>query len=451
MKSEPQHSLTLTPSLLDKRLQELGVPDSASIAVAVSGGVDSLCLALLASNLTSVPASKHRKIFALTVDHGLRPEASSEADFVANILNSVGCDHITLPWRPKEKPKSNIQAKARDARYHLMNEWCEDNGVSYVLLAHHMDDLAETFLMRLMRGSGVYGLSAMPECKKMGSVTYLRPFLGIPKSTFQHTLTVMGKRWLEDPSNSNADFDRVKVRHFLASAALKGLDIETIAGTANRMRRTRKALDHYRALWLREFADFSPFGYVTLSAESFADTPEETILRGVAEIIQTLGDLSYTPRMRSVDRLVAAMQDDQFTPQTLGGVVISRMPNNLNHASKFSNGFLFYRELSHMSPKCSLSAPSYDGIYDIICKPLNDSMANQYTLGPLGEVGLQQLKQQDRVPKTLHAMPYGLKVVQLAICNGDQIVGLPLHAETTIGPDKNLVRIVCKLVTQQVK
>ena len=114
---------------------------SGKLAVAVSGGADSLCLALLTSQIADITA--------LIVDHGLRPESTTEANAVQQQLIQHGIEAEVLTWRAEEKPTSNIQAAAREARYKLMADWCAANDVQHILVAHHQDDQAETFLLRL--------------------------------------------------------------------------------------------------------------------------------------------------------------------------------------------------------------------------------------------------------------------------------------------------------------
>ncbi len=131
--------------------------DNPQIAAAVSGGADSLALALLLHDWAR-PLGGH--VTALTVDHGLRPEAAAEARFVARTLKPLGLAQQTLRWRGV-KPEANISAMARRARHDLMSRCCARRGLLHLALGHHLDDQAETFLLRLGRGSGLGGLAAM--------------------------------------------------------------------------------------------------------------------------------------------------------------------------------------------------------------------------------------------------------------------------------------------------
>jgi len=170
-----------TWQIFEKTMTRLGV--GGPVAVGVSGGADSMALLHLLSAWNK-SAENWLDLTALTVDHGLRAESASEAAAVSAWARDLGIEHVTLTWGGK-KPSSNIEAAAREARYRLVGEWCFENHVQTFLTAHHFDDQAETFLMRLARGSGVAGLSSLAEERSLGgafgSVRLLRPLLHISK------------------------------------------------------------------------------------------------------------------------------------------------------------------------------------------------------------------------------------------------------------------------------
>jgi len=153
-------------------MASLGPFESAPrIAVAVSGGADSLALALLAADWA---AAQGGKAVALTVDHGLRPEAAAEARQVRRWLADCGISHFILAWRGP-RSGADVQAAARAARYRLMGEWCARRGILHLLLAHHRDDQAETVLLRLARGSGLEGLAAMAPVSELPAADGVPP------------------------------------------------------------------------------------------------------------------------------------------------------------------------------------------------------------------------------------------------------------------------------------
>ncbi|MEX0298215.1 MAG: tRNA lysidine(34) synthetase TilS, partial [Kordiimonas sp.] len=173
--------------------QKLGVSLGSKIAVGVSGGADSLCLMLM--------TAEYFDVTAISVDHGLRSEAADEVEFVARLCHEKNIPHVALRWEGN-RPTSNIQATARTVRYDLMRDWCAENNIAYLAVAHHQDDQAETLLLRLARGSGVYGLAAMPGVRGVGrGVSIVRPLLSVPKEVLTSTLRSLKQEWIEDPSN----------------------------------------------------------------------------------------------------------------------------------------------------------------------------------------------------------------------------------------------------------
>ena len=177
------------------------------VAVAVSGGADSLSLALL---LRDWAAEQGGRVTALVVDHGLRPGSAAEARRVRRQLTGLGLAAKCLTW-PGPAPQSNRQALARAARYRLMADWCRRQSVLHLALAHHLDDQAETLLLRLGRGSGLDGLAAMPPLRELPEVRLLRPLLPVPKARLVAGLRTAGLTWVEDPSNRDPSHARVRL------------------------------------------------------------------------------------------------------------------------------------------------------------------------------------------------------------------------------------------------
>jgi tRNA(Ile)-lysidine synthase len=189
-----------------KATNRLTASDSSKILLAVSGGPDSLALLLLAHE--AMP----QHIAAATVDHGLRSEARDEAEYVAEICRQRGISHQIL--QPEAPIIGNIQAAARAARYALLEAAADGLGCGHIATAHHADDQLETMLMRLARGSGVDGLAGIREHN--GRI--IRPVLAFTKTELARLCTSAGVEPVSDPSNDNADFDRVAMRQWLATA-----------------------------------------------------------------------------------------------------------------------------------------------------------------------------------------------------------------------------------------
>lgn len=210
------------------------------LGLAVSGGPDSLAMLVLAA--TARPG----EIQAATVDHGLRPEARQEAEMVAALCERLGIPHQILTAEWDEKPETGLQEKARGARYRLLGEWAKGSGVNAILVAHHVDDQAETFLMRLARGAGVKGLAAMRRLTVPpgGKIAVLRPLLGWRRSELEQVCAEAALSPVDDPSNDDDQFERVRIRKALGDAAW--LDPASIARSANNLAQADAAL-HWAA------------------------------------------------------------------------------------------------------------------------------------------------------------------------------------------------------------
>ena len=224
------------------------------IAVGVSGGADSLALALLVKGWA---AKRGGRVVALTVDHGLRVGSAREAREVARWLKRRGLEHHVLRWQGA-KPRTGIPAAARAARYRLLTDWCRRAGVLHLALGHHLEDQAETFLLRLARGSGVDGLAAMAPVTELGGVRLLRPLLDVEKERLRASLRRRGQEWIEDPSNADPGFARTRMRAQLPELAAEGLTPGRLATTAARMARARNALEAEVARNLAYAVDLHP-------------------------------------------------------------------------------------------------------------------------------------------------------------------------------------------------
>lgn len=313
------------------------------IAVAVSGGADSMALAALAQGWAKV---RGITLHALTVDHQLRPESTAEAERVASWLQARGIAHTTLTWHHDQLPQANLQAAARDARYRLMTMWCATHDVQHLLLGHHLDDQAETFLIRLQRGSGVDGLAAMKPVSTRHGLILLRPLLTTPKEELQEMLCGIGQEWIEDPSNSNTDHTRVRMRQLLAE---QGIDSNSLAATATRMARARDFLEQETARALNTCATFHAEGYITLDTDVFASLHEEIGLRVLADCIRAMNGHVYRPRFGELHSLYTGLA----SARTLAGCRF--MPQS---------GFLRIQREQVAIPPGKAVQPNDEGVWD---------------------------------------------------------------------------------------
>lgn len=320
--SYDEFSLTLDEVLTDK---------PKKIAVAVSGGGDSLALTLLTYEWC---IKNNVNMTALTVDHGLRSESVEEAKQVNNWLTSLGINHQILTWIG-HKPDANIQDEARNARYRLMGEWCVSNDIEYLFLGHHQDDQAETFLMRLFRGSGIDGLSAMekrasfpyPEYAEFG-LQICRPLLSVPKKRLLSFLKDKDQTWVEDPSNEKKKFLRIQIRELIKNSEIDGLDAERLSSTAQRMQRVRSLLDELTDKAESVCVVYNPLGFAQLNVKKLSNHHEEIALRLLARILKKVSGEYYPPRFHKLERLYENIQSNQFSGQTLLGTNVFQTQEN---------------------------------------------------------------------------------------------------------------------------
>jgi tRNA(Ile)-lysidine synthase len=215
-------------------LAALAGPAPGRLAVALSGGPDSLALLLLAA------AAFPGKVAAATVDHGLRPESAAEAERAAAACARLGVSHAILPARVARR--ASIQAAAREARYAALAGWMAREGLPLLLTAHHLDDQAETLMMRLLRGSGAAGLAGIrPRVPLAGGASVCRPLLGWRRDELGAIVAAAGLEPVRDPSNEDEAYDRVRIRRALAAAAW--IDGAALARSAAALAEADEALD----------------------------------------------------------------------------------------------------------------------------------------------------------------------------------------------------------------
>ncbi|SCA56805.1 putative tRNA(Ile)-lysidine synthase [Candidatus Terasakiella magnetica] len=272
-------------------------------AVAVSGGADSLALCLLCAEW----AVQHgKKLIALSVNHGLRAEAEGECQWVSQALSHYNVEHHILTGT-SEAPKSDIQAAARELRYQLMQDFCIDHDISDLFLAHHQDDQAETFLLRLARGSGVDGLSAMKPVTQRGHLRLLRPLLTVPKASLVSYLEERNQSWIEDPSNENTAFERVKMRKAMGALAELGLTPHRLSQTAGTMQRVSGVMTRLSQDWLAQNFRLFEEAYGEFSHSALSQGEEEVILRCLSRIGMAISGEIYPPRFEKLQKLLGKL------------------------------------------------------------------------------------------------------------------------------------------------
>ena len=272
---------------------------SQRIGVAVSGGGDSLALLYL---LADWAKTQSVDIFVATVDHGLRPEAEQEAKDVAAHCAQLGVTHETLVWRDWDH-QGNLQAQARAARYRLLGAWGQRHQLDVILLGHTQDDQAETFLLRLARRAGVDGLSSMKAFFQRDGQTFGRPLLSVTRHALRVILTQKAIRWIDDPSNEDPQFDRVRARQALQHLETLGIDTASLADVSRNMKDARDALDaQVRSVAAAQIQ--IDRGDLVMPVTLFSAQPAEIQRRLLVAGLIWVSGAEYAPRRDAVSRLL---------------------------------------------------------------------------------------------------------------------------------------------------
>ena len=295
-----------------------------SFALAVSGGSDSLSLAYFGK----IYASEFKnKIHILIVDHKLRKESSYEALKVKKILSKKNIYSRILKWKG-EIPKKNIQKNARDMRYALLSNYCIKNKVKYLITAHHGDDQIENFFIRLLRGSGLSGLSSMSEKVKYNkNLKIIRPFLKFEKKDLKYVTLNYFKTYIKDPSNKNEKFLRVRIRRYRKNMEKEGLDTKKIIKTVDNLFSADQALNFYKNKALYKHASFVSKNKCLINKKIFSEEAQEIIFKFFYDILPLVSGTYYPPRSKKVVNLINRLKGDKFAKSTLGGCIIEEKNN----------------------------------------------------------------------------------------------------------------------------
>ena len=270
------------------------------IAVAVSGGADSLCLTLLLKKW----ADKNKiQLLAFTIDHGLRKESKKEAMSVHEKLKKLRITHQTLPWKG-EKPKTHVEELARIARYNLLQKACKKNKIEHLFLAHHIEDQAETFWARLAHKSGLDGLCAMQEKSICNELILIRPLLDISKKEIVDYLKSNDISWTEDPMNYCLEYERVLWRNRQEELTQMGLTPNTIKALTKRLTRAKQAIDFYVNSFIKNSVLLSPMGYAFIQKMAWEMAPTEIRLRTFLHILPLISGQDKIISLESVEKIL---------------------------------------------------------------------------------------------------------------------------------------------------
>lgn len=288
------------------------------VAVACSGGADSMALALLVAGWATACGGR---VTALVVDHGLRPDSAAEAACTLERLAARGIAAIPFA-RAGARLGGNMHAAARDLRYRLMGEWCREAGVLHLALGHHREDQAATLLARLARGSGVDGLAAMAPVQETAWGRLIRPLLPVAAVRLRATLATAGQMHAEDASNRDRRFQRTRLRAL--AEEMDGQAPARLAATARRLGRARMALDAMTADFLARHALLRPEGYALVAANAFPGMVDEVALRGLSRLLACIGGRRHPPQEAPLERLMAELRQGWPVAATLAGCRVLR-------------------------------------------------------------------------------------------------------------------------------
>lgn len=317
-----------------------GVAGLRRVGLAVSGGPDSTALMhLFARWRAQEPAPD---ALVLTIDHGLRPEARDEAASVAEAARRLGFACAVLVWQGT-KPATGIQDAARDARRRLLAEAAGAHSLDAILTAHTEDDQAETLLMRLARGSGLDGLTGIPEDGMHEGVRFLRPLLGVAKARLIATLEASGIAYIRDPSNADPRFERTRLRQATAVFAELGLTSGSLALSARRLARARQALEVATDELALAAVELDAMGVARLDLDRLADRPEEMALRLVQRLVAAVGGDAAPVSLAKLEALTLWLRGAASGGRTLGRAEIRVAGAGTRRA-------IFLRELGRTLP-----------------------------------------------------------------------------------------------------
>jgi tRNA(Ile)-lysidine synthase len=283
------------------------------VAVAVSGGPDSLALAILADGWAR---QRGGQVWALTVDHRLRPESAAEAQIVAGWLAARAIPHEILVWSDP-KPASGIQEAARAARYRLLAAWCRERRCLHLLTAHHREDQAETHLIRRRAGSGIDGLAGMSAVRELPGLRLVRPLLQVPKARLLALLAAERQPFLSDPSNQNPAFERSRLRQ--GRDALDAAGLDRLGTELRDLGRQRIAREHALDALLACAVRLHPAGFAVLDPTAIDRAEVELAERLLGRVARCIGGAAYPLRRARIARLRAGLMDRPERARTLGG------------------------------------------------------------------------------------------------------------------------------------
>tara|TARA_B100001057_G_scaffold51102_1_gene45419 strand:+ start:191 stop:1219 length:1029 start_codon:yes stop_codon:yes gene_type:complete len=289
--------------------------------VAVSGGPDSMALAFFAK-IYSIKKKLISKFFI--IDHKLRSNSTSEAKNVKRVLKRLSIDAEILTWNGK-KPTKNIQSLARKKRYELLFNRCDSLRISNILLGHHQDDLFENFFIRILRGSGLKGLISLSKKTKISNVNLLRPLCHLQKNDLIFVANKVFNFYVQDSSNEDEKFQRVKVRKFIKKLKLNGLGKKKFFNTLNNLNHSNDVVNFYVEENLKKNSYLIYKRDKLILNNSFFRQPYEIVFRAFSESLRIIGNKYYSARGKKISRIIDEIINNRLNKTTLGGCIVEKV------------------------------------------------------------------------------------------------------------------------------
>ena len=289
--------------------------------VAVSGGPDSLALSFL-TKIYSIKKLLNVKYFI--VDHKLRSASRNEVRYVRNILKKLSIKLRILNWVGK-KPKSNIQSIARVKRYKLLINEAKKLKIKNILLGHHKGDLYENFFIRILRGSGLKGLVSFGEKSQLNDIDLVRPLLNFDKKDLIYISKKVFQNYIQDPSNQENKFKRVKIRNLIKNLELEGLNFDKFNLTIKNLKFANKSLDFLIEKNIKDNSTFLSNNKSIILSEMFFNFPEEIVFRSLSKIITIIGKKYYPVRGKKIDKILYLIKNENSFKTTLGNCLIKKV------------------------------------------------------------------------------------------------------------------------------
>ena len=340
---------------------------------------------------------------------------------VARMASALGLPHAILSWESRAPVAAGLQAKARTARYDLMAAYCHANDIPALVTAHTQDDQAETFLMRLKRGSGLDGLAAIPEVGAWAGISVLRPLLDVAKARLVATLEEAGLSFVSDPSNVDGRFELVRLRKSSDALAALGLTPEALALSARRLRRARAALDQAAGDLLAANSETNEAGYALIDRDALDAAPQEIALRALAQLIGTVGGGETPVQLVKLETLLAALRADAGKAHTLGRCRLEPWSGRLG----------IFREMRGTGLPVAPLRPGERLLWDNRFRiELGAHETRPIMVRALGESGWRTLRDRSVLASSLPR----LAGRTLPACwRGDELLGLPLFGSAGAG------------------